>query len=41
MEHNEEPGAEDEKWEGIRDVWEGEVMKGLRTEGMSELLTVG
>src|SRR5947207_13758623 len=28
MAHNdEEPGAEDEKWEGIRDIWEGEVMK--------------
>ena len=37
MEYNEEQGTDDEKWEGIRDVWEGEVMKRLRTEGINDL----
>lgn len=40
MEHNEEQPTDDEKWEGIRDVWEGDVMKGLRIEGMNDLHTI-
>lgn len=34
LDHNEEMEIDDEKWERIRDIWEGEVMKRLRTEGI-------
>lgn len=41
LEHNEESGTDNEKWEGIRDVWEGEILKGLRIEDINDLIIIG
>lgn len=36
MRDNEESMTDDDKWMGIRDVWEGDVMKRLRAEGIKK-----